>query len=99
MKTQVVYRPKKGKEAELFALVKKHGPALESTGLIVGGLPQVYKARNVRSGEEFFVEIFSWRDEEASGLAHRTPEIMAVWGPMTPLLESLEISVLEPATP
>ena len=49
VKTHVVYRPKKGKEAELF-------------------------------------------------LAHTTPEIMAVWGPMTPLLESLEISVLEAAT-
>ena len=98
VKTQVVYRPKKGKEAELFELVKKHGPALQSTGLTVGGLPQVYKARNVRTGDEFFVEIFSWRDENASGLAHQTPEIMAVWGPMTPLLESLEISVLEAAT-
>ena len=98
VKTHVVYRPKKGKEAELFALVRKHGPALESTGLTVGGLPQVYKARNIRSGEQFFVEIFSWRDEKASGLAHQTPEIMAVWEPMTPLLESLEISVLDAAT-
>ena len=96
VKTHVVYRPKPGKEAELLELVKKHGPALESTGLSAGGLPQLYRARNVRSGQEFFVEIFSWRDEEASGKAHQTPEIMAVWGPMTPLLDSMEISVLEP---
>ena|SRR5688572_20987889 len=95
VKTLVVYRPKQGKEAELYALVKKHGPVLESTGLTVGGVPQLYKARNVRTGAEFFVEIFSWRDEQASSLAHQTPAIMAVWEPMTPLLESLEISVLE----
>jgi hypothetical protein len=97
VKTHVVYRPKKGREQELFELVMKHGPALQSTGLIVGGMPQVYRARNVRTGDPFFVEIFSWRDEEASGVAHRTPEIMAIWEPMTPLLEGLEISVLEPA--
>lgn len=95
VKTHVVYRPKKGKGDELFALVKKHGPALQSTGLIVGGKPVVYRAHNIRTNEDFFVEIFSWRDEQASRAAHDTPEIMAVWGPMTPLLESLEISVLE----
>ncbi len=94
-KTHVAYRPKKGKEQELFELVKKHGPALHSTGLIVGGMPQVYKARNIRTGEQFFVEIFSWRDEKAAEIAHQTPEIMAVWGPMTPILEGLEISVIE----
>jgi hypothetical protein len=98
VKTHVVYRPKKGKEKELFALVMKHGPALESTGLIVGGKPLVYRAHNIRTNEDFFIEIFSWRDEKASGLAHQTPEIMAVWEPMTPILESLEISVLDAVT-
>ena len=93
--TQVVYRPKKGKEDELLALVKKHGPALESTGLITGPKPLAHRARNVRTGEVFFVERFEWRDEKASGIAHQTPEIMAVWEPMTPILESLEIAVLD----
>jgi len=31
VRTHVTYRPKKGKEDELLALVRKHGPALEST--------------------------------------------------------------------
>jgi quinol monooxygenase YgiN len=96
VKTHVTYRPKKGKEEELLALVRKHGPALESTGLITGGAPMVYRARNIRTGETSFVEIFSWRDEKASGLAHQTPEVMAVWEPMTPLLEGLELNVIEP---
>ena len=98
VKTHVVYRPRKGKEQELYELVMKHGPALESTGLITGGRPVVYKARNIRTGEGFFIEMFSWRDEKAAGLAHQTPEVMAVWEPMTPLLESLEISALDAAT-
>ena len=97
VRTHVVYRPKPGKAAELHALVMKHGPALQATGLITGGMPQVFKARNIRTQQEFFVEMFSWRDEQASGLAHQTPEIMAVWEPMTPLLEGLEISVLDAA--
>ena len=98
VRTHVVYRPKKGKDEALLALVLKHGPALESTGLIVGPKPVVYTARNIRSGERFFVEMFSWRDEKAAGIAHQTPEVMAVWEPMTPLLEGLEISVLDAAT-
>jgi quinol monooxygenase YgiN len=95
VKTHVVYRPKPGKEQELLALIKKHGPALESTGLITADKPVVYKAHNIRTNQDFFVEIFSWRDEKASQVAHQTPEIMAVWEPMTPILEGLEISVID----
>jgi hypothetical protein len=91
----VTYRPKKGSEEELFALVKKHGPALASTGLIVNGLPTVYRATDKRSGEAYFIETFSWRDEDAPNLAHQMPEVMAVWEPMTPILEKLELAVVE----
>jgi hypothetical protein len=91
----VTYRPKQGKEEELFALVKKHGPALMSTGLLAGDPPVVYRATNKRSGQTFFVEMFSWRDDQAAGLAHQTPEVMAVWEPMTPILENLELAVIE----
>ena len=98
VKTHVTYRPKAGKEQELLALVKKHGPALESTGLITGGKPVVYKAHNIRTNQDYFIEMFSWRDEKAAGLAHQTPELMAVWEPMTPILESLEIAVIDAVT-
>ena len=95
VKMHVTYRPKAGKEEELFALVKKHGPALESTGLIVDGPAAVYRATDKRSGEKFFIETFSWRDEDAPDLAHQIPEVMAVWEPMTPILEKLELAVIE----
>jgi hypothetical protein len=95
VKMQVTYRPKKGKERELFNLVTKHGPALEATGLIVDGPPIIYRATNKRTGEKFFVETFSWRDDEAPHLAHQMPEVMAVWEPMTPILENLELAVIE----
>ena len=95
VKMHVTYRPKAGQEEALLALVKKHGPALESTGLIVGGLPTIYRAADKRSGETFFVEMFSWRDKQAPDVAHQTPEVMAVWEPMTPLLEGMTLAVVE----
>jgi hypothetical protein len=95
LKMHVTYRPKKGKTEELLDLVMKHGPALETTGLIVDGPPAVFRATNKRTGEVFFVETFSWRDEEAPNLAHQMPEVMAVWEPMTPILDNLELAVIE----
>jgi hypothetical protein len=94
----VAYRPKKDQTEQLLDLVKKHGPALEATGLIVDGPPIVYRATNKRTGEVSFIEMFSWRDEEAPTLAHQMPEVMAVWEPMTPMLDNLELSVIEPVS-
>lgn len=95
VKMHVTYRPKAGKERELLELVKKHGPALQSTGLLAGGLPVIYRATDKRSGNVSFIETFSWRDEKAPEVAHQTPEVMAVWEPMTPLLESMQLAVVE----
>ena len=94
--THVTYRPKKGKEKELFALVKKHWPTLRRTGLVTAKAATVYRAHDKRSGAAYFIEIFSWRDEQASGIAHQTPAVMAIWEPMGPIMEGLEIAALEP---
>jgi quinol monooxygenase YgiN len=97
VKTHVTYRPKPGSEAALLAMVKKHWPSISSTGLVTDEKAVVYRALNKRSGQEYFIEIFTWRDEEASSLAHQTPEVMAVWEPMGPLLESMEIAAITEA--
>ena len=94
--THVTYRPKKGKEDELFALVKKHWPILKQIGLATNEPAKVYQATDKRSGQVYFIEIFSWRDEKASDIAHQTPEVMAVWETMGPVLEGLELARLEP---
>ena len=91
----VTYRPKPGTEEQLLGLIKKHGPALEATGLIVGGLPTIYRATDKRSGDKFFIETFSWRDADAPDAAHQMPEVMAVWEPMTPLLAGMQLAVVE----
>ena len=96
VKMLVTYRPKEGKGAELFELVKKHLPALKRVGLLADEPTAIYRATDKRSGKSYFVEMFSWRDEEAPGIAHQLPEVMAVWEPMTPLLDGLELAAIEP---
>lgn len=93
-----VYRPKAGQEEALFALVNKHIPALRRVGLVTDAPAFVYRAKDKRSGRPFFIEIFTWRDEEAPGIAHQMPEVMAIWEPMGPMIEggpSPELAFLE----
>ena len=95
VKNIVTYTPKKGKEAELLALVKRHEPALRKVGFVTNEPFRIWKAFDVRKEQQCFIEFFEWRDGKASDLAHQTPEIMAVWEPMTPLLEDLTICEVE----
>jgi hypothetical protein len=93
----VTYVPKPGKEAELLALVKKHEPALRKVGLVTSEPFKVYKAFDIRKQRVSFIEHFQWKDGNASDTAHQTPEVMAVWEPMGPVLEELTICEVEPA--
>jgi quinol monooxygenase YgiN len=92
----VTYVPKPGKEAELLALVKKHEPALRKIGLVTSEPFKVWKAVDIRKGRVAFIEYFQWKDGHASDTAHQTPEVMAVWEPMGPVLEELTICEVEP---
>ena len=95
----VAYRPRKGKERRLLALVRRHWPALDALGLVTGPPARIWRARDKRTGRVHFVEMFTWRDAAASDLAHRTPEVMAIWGPMESVLEDLELASVEPVPP
>lgn len=92
----VTYVPKKGKEAELLALVKKHEPALRKIGLVTSEPFRLWKAFDIRKQRTSFVEYFQWKDGHSSDVAHQTPEVMAVWEPMGPVLEELTICEVEP---
>ena len=90
-----VYRPKKGKAEDLLALVKRHWPALRAAGLATDEPAVVYRASDKRTRRQFFVEIFSWRDEQASAAAHETSAVRAIWDPMEQVLENMDLAVLE----
>jgi hypothetical protein len=92
----VTYRLKKGKESELQALVEKHWPALDGVGLVTKDPAKIWRATDKRSGAVYFVELFAWKDGEASTVAHQTPEVMALWEPMGPMLEDLSLAQIEP---
>src|SRR5262245_53115168 len=91
----VTYIPKRGKEAELLALVRRHEPALRKVGLVTNEPFRVWKAYDIRKEREQFIESFVWKDGKASDIAHQTPEVMAVWEPMGPVLEDLTICEVE----
>ena len=92
----VTYVPKQGKEAELLDLVRKHEPALRTVGLVTSEPFQLWKAYDIRKKRVQFIEYFVWKDGNSSDVAHQTPEIMAVWEPMGPVLEELTICEVEP---
>lgn len=91
----VTYVPKPGCEAELLALVKKHEPALREVGLVTAEPFKVWRAFDIRKHRVAFIEYFQWKNGEASDIAHQTPEVMAVWEPMGPVLEELTICEVE----
>ncbi len=91
----VTYVPKAGKESELLALVKKHEQALRAADLVTAEPFKVWKAFDIRKGRTSFIEYFQWKNGTVPELAHQTPEVMAVWEPMGPVLEELTICEVE----
>jgi hypothetical protein len=92
----VTYRPKPRTEDALLSLIREHWPTLNRLGLATIRPPKLWRAVDKRTGRTFFVEIFEWRDASASEIAHQTPEVMAVWEPMGPLLEEMSLARIEP---
>ena len=94
----VTYRPKQGHEEELLALVRKHWPALHQVGLVTQEPVRIWRATDKASGDVSIVEMFQWKDADASGIAHRTPEVMAIWEPMEAIIEELKLASLDPVS-
>jgi hypothetical protein len=96
--TLVIYRPKPGKDKEMQPLVEKHWPTLNRLGLVTKEPAKIWRATG-KDGRPYFVEIFSWKEQGASDVAHQTPEVMSVWEPMGAILEDLQIATIEPVAP
>lgn len=93
-----MYTVKPGKEKEFQALLDKHWPTLDAAGLVADEPPRVWRATNDRSQAVVYAEMMSWKNEEAAGIAHQTPEVMAVWEPMGNVLDDLQILTIEPVS-
>ncbi len=88
------YRVKGGREAAFLRLLAWHWPALRRAGLATSDPARVLRCRGKRGGT-FFVETFAWADAGASGAAHESPGVLAVWGPMEALLDGMELAEVE----
>ena len=92
----VSYFPKKGKESNLLRLIKKHWAVLNSEGLVSKMPPQVWRATEKVTRRTYFVEIFQWKNDKASGVAHQTSGVVAIWEPMGVVLDRMELAQIEP---
>ena len=91
----VTYTPKMGCEAELVDLLKKHWSTLRRLDLVTPAPGKLWRASDKDSGRVRFLEMFEWADATSSDIAHQTPDVMAVWEPMGPLLESMSFQRLQ----
>jgi hypothetical protein len=92
----VSYYPKPGQEPAFLALLEQHWPTLDRMGLVTKRPPQIWRAFDIRDHKSYFVELFEWKDGAAADVAHQSPEVMAIWEPMTPMLEHMQITEVEP---
>lgn len=88
------YRVKRGREAAFLRLLSRHWPTLRRAGLATSEPARVLRCRGKRGGT-FFVETFSWAHAGASGAAHESRAVMAVWGPMEALLDGMDFAEVE----
>ena len=78
--------------------MRRHWATLREAGLVTASRATVWRASDKRTGRRFFVETFEWKSTRASDRAHRDPAVLAVWQPMEPLLESMDIAKVERVT-
>ena len=95
----VLYRVKSGNDERFVELLRKHWPALRSIGLATETPARLYRGDSKRPtphGGPVYVETFEWVNAEAPNVAHQTPQVMAVWEPMSPLLDGMDLIALHP---
>jgi hypothetical protein len=78
----VVYKPLKGKERGLEAIVSKHLEILKNENLVTDRLPIV-----MRSANGCIVEVFEWLSQQAIQSAHTNPEVLKLWNEFSAVCE------------
>lgn len=94
----VVYRVKKGHDGQFRELLAQHWPTLHRLGLVTQEPARIWRGENIRSKFDgsTWIEMFTWKEDGSSDVAHQTPEVMKIWEPMGPILEGMDILYLEP---
>lgn len=90
-----IYRVKPGKEEDFKHFLAKHWPTLHKAGLATDQ-PAKVSVGKTKEGASAFIEEFQWKDHTSPGVAHQTPEVMAVWEPMGALTTHMEFLNVTP---
>jgi quinol monooxygenase YgiN len=70
----VAYRPKAGKEKQLLDLVRSRVPTLRKEGLVTDREPTIMRTR-----DGTIIEVSEWKSQEAIEVAHKNPNVLAMW--------------------
>lgn len=93
--TICTYRVKKGARDKFVEVLRRHWPTLRKLGLATETPAEHFEfswdpndkdPRHSESGTTF-VEIFAWANPESADIAHRSPDVIAVWEAMGALVE------------
>ena len=86
----VAYRPKAGKEKELYALTKTHYSILKQINLVTDLKPTIMLAK-----DGSVVEVFEWVSDEAIQQAHTHPEVLKMWAAYGEVCDYIPLNQLE----
>ncbi len=95
------YHLKPAVEPEMLRLIARHWPTLHRAGLVTDEPPRVFRGLPGKPGAGraapagVLVEIFDWKSAASAEVAHRSPEVMAIWEPMGALCETMEFPHFE----
>ena len=89
-----IYRIKDGKGDEFESLLDAHWPTLKHAGLVSDKPARWFKG-DAKDGKRRFIELFEWKDDKASDVAHHSPEVLSIWEPMGALADAMEFIRLE----
>ncbi|MEO6695415.1 MAG: hypothetical protein ABIY50_11710 [Ignavibacteria bacterium] len=84
------FKPKEGKDIELLAVIKDHMPVLRKEDLVTDRECYVMKSK-----ENFILEVFEWKSEEAINNAHKNVNVMKLWKRFEEVCEYKTLSEIE----
>ena len=86
------YRPKEGKQEDLFVLTREHVPILRKEGLVTER-----PACAMRAKDGTIIEVFEWKSNEAIDAAHTNPEVIKLWKRYEAACDYVSLSTLAEA--
>jgi len=88
----VAYGTKPGKENELLELIRNRVPTLRKESLVTDGKPVIMRAR-----DGTIIGVSEWKSREAIDVAHRNPNVLAMWEKFFTLCDCVPLKTLPEA--